>query len=77
MATAFGTIYSLYTGLGPFVETVPTSAIEGATINILGQDFTSASKVKFGDLEATDVKLNGQPILSPQCPRVHSRERLQ
>jgi len=67
-ADGFGTIYSLSTGLDPFVATVPTSAIEGATINILGQDFTSSSKVKFGDLEATDVKLNGATDLIATVP---------
>ncbi len=68
-ADGFGTIFSLSTGLGPFVATVPTSSIEGATINILGQDFTSASKVKFGDLEATDVKLNGATDLIATVPK--------
>lgn len=68
-ADGFGTIYSLSTGLGPFVASVPTSALEGATINILGQDFTSASKVKFGDLEASDVKLNGATDLIATVPK--------
>jgi hypothetical protein len=64
-----GTIFSLSTGLGPFVETAPTSAIEGATIDIVGQDFTSLSTVKFGDLEATDVKLNGATDLIATVPK--------
>jgi uncharacterized repeat protein (TIGR03803 family) len=68
-ADGFGTIFSLSAGLGPFVATVPTSAIEDATINILGQDFTSSSKVKFGDLEATDVTLNGASDLIATVPK--------
>jgi uncharacterized repeat protein (TIGR03803 family) len=48
-----GTVYSLSMGLGPFVKTLPTSGIEGAQIEILGQGFTSSSVVEFGGVKAT------------------------
>jgi uncharacterized repeat protein (TIGR03803 family) len=54
-----GTIFSLSTGLGPFVKTLPAFGKVGNTITILGADLTGATSVSF----------NGMPtaftILSP------------
>ncbi|HXY09843.1 MAG TPA: choice-of-anchor tandem repeat GloVer-containing protein [Terriglobales bacterium] len=47
-----GTVFSLSVGFGPFVETLPTSAKEGATVIILGTDLTDATKVNFNGAEA-------------------------
>ena len=48
-----GIIFSLSVGLGPFVETQPTSAKVGKAVNILGTDLTSATSVTFNGTPAT------------------------
>jgi uncharacterized repeat protein (TIGR03803 family) len=45
--TTEGTVFSLYVGLGPFVETLPTSGKVGATVKILGTNLTGATSVSF------------------------------
>jgi uncharacterized repeat protein (TIGR03803 family) len=47
-----GTLFSLSVGLGPFVETLPTSSKVGAQIKILGTDLTGATSVSFNGVEA-------------------------
>jgi hypothetical protein len=47
-----GTIFSLSTGLGPFVETQTTSGKVGAAVKILGTDLTGATSVSFNGTEA-------------------------
>ena len=42
-----GTVFSLYVGLGPFVETLPTSGKVGAAVKILGTNLTGATGVTF------------------------------
>src|SRR4029077_824459 len=54
-----GTVFSLATGLLPFVKTQPTSGKESAKIGILGQGFSSSSLVKFGGTQATTIVLSG------------------
>ena len=48
-----GTVFSLSVGLGPFVETQPTSGKVGAAVKILGTDLTDATKVTFHGTTAT------------------------
>jgi uncharacterized repeat protein (TIGR03803 family) len=48
-----GTIYSLSVGLGPFVETVPTSGKASAKVIILGTSLTGATSVSFNGTAAT------------------------
>jgi uncharacterized repeat protein (TIGR03803 family) len=48
-----GTIFSLGVGLGPFVETVPTSGGIGAAIRILGTNLHGATSVTFNGTAAT------------------------
>jgi uncharacterized repeat protein (TIGR03803 family) len=47
-----GTVFSLSVGLGPFVETLPTSTKVGAGIRILGTNLTGATSVTFNGTPA-------------------------
>jgi len=59
--TSSGTVFSVYVGLGPFVETQPTSGEAGSAVNILGTNLTGTSS----------VSLTAPPPYSPSC-RPHS-----
>jgi uncharacterized repeat protein (TIGR03803 family) len=48
-----GTVYSFSIGLGPFVETLPTSGKVGAKVIILGNNLTGATSVSFNGTTAT------------------------
>jgi len=47
-----GTVFTLSEGLGPFVETVPTSGRVGAAVKILGTHLSAASSVTFNGTAA-------------------------
>jgi uncharacterized repeat protein (TIGR03803 family) len=51
--TCNGTVFSLSMGLGPFVETLPTSGDVGSTVRILGNRLTGATSVTFDGVAAT------------------------
>ena len=48
-----GTVFNLAVGLGPFVETQPTSGKVGAAVKILGTSLTGSTKVTFNGTAAT------------------------
>ena len=52
-ASGYGTVFSLAVGLGPFVETQPTSGKVGAAVKILGTNLTGARGVSFNGTGAT------------------------
>ena len=48
-----GTVFSLSVGLGPFVQTLPTSGKVGAKVIILGSNLTDTTSVTFNGAAAT------------------------
>jgi uncharacterized repeat protein (TIGR03803 family) len=58
----YGTVFSLAVGLGPFVETVPTSGKVGASVNILGTNLTFATRVTFNGTRASFSVVSGTLI---------------
>jgi uncharacterized repeat protein (TIGR03803 family) len=52
-ANSYGTVFSVSMGLGPFVETVPTSGPVNTAVMILGTDLTGATSVSFNGTAAT------------------------
>jgi uncharacterized repeat protein (TIGR03803 family) len=57
-----GTVFSLSQGLGPFVETVPTSGKVGATVLILGNNLTGTTSVTFNGTTATFTTVSSTEI---------------
>jgi hypothetical protein len=57
-----GNVFSLSVGLGPFVETNPTSGKVGRVVTILGNSLTSATDVSFNGTTATFTIVSGTEI---------------
>jgi uncharacterized repeat protein (TIGR03803 family) len=65
-----GTVFSLSVGLGPFVETVPTSGKVGAAVIILGNNLTGTTSVIFN---GTAAELRSCPVPKSRPPRRAAR----
>jgi uncharacterized repeat protein (TIGR03803 family) len=59
-----GAVFSLSVGLGPFVETVPTSGEVGATVKILGNSLKGATSVTFKGTAATFKVVSSSEIIT-------------
>jgi hypothetical protein len=57
-----GTVYGLYMGLGPFVESQPTSGKIGTSVRILGTNLSGATSVTFNGTGATFKVISGSLI---------------
>jgi uncharacterized repeat protein (TIGR03803 family) len=57
-----GTVFSLSVGLGPFVETLPTSGKVGAAVKILGTNLAGATSVTFNSTAATFTVVSSTEI---------------
>ncbi len=58
----FGTVFSLSLGLRAFVKTLPTSALAGAAVEILGSHLTGATSVSFNGTAATFTVVSSTEI---------------
>jgi uncharacterized repeat protein (TIGR03803 family) len=63
-----GTIFSLNVGLGPFVETEPTSGKVGTAVKILGTNLKGASRVTFNGTAAV-FKVASSSLITTSVPR--------
>jgi uncharacterized repeat protein (TIGR03803 family) len=61
-ANNVGTVFKLSVGLGPFVETEPTSGRVGMGVLILGNNLTGASSVTFNGKAATFTVVSASEI---------------
>jgi uncharacterized repeat protein (TIGR03803 family) len=61
-ASNYGTIFSLATGLGPFVETLPTSRRVGMSVHILGTNLAGSTSVTFNGTSATFAVVSSSQI---------------
>src|SRR6516225_8715902 len=62
-----GTVFRVSVGLGPFVETVPTSGKVGTPVKILGTNLTGASSVRFNETPAV-FKVISKTLISATVP---------
>jgi uncharacterized repeat protein (TIGR03803 family) len=63
----YGTIFSFAVGMGPFVETLPTSGTTGSTVQILGTNLTGATGVSFNGTSAVFTVLS-KTLISATVP---------
>src|SRR5215469_9691894 len=64
--------FSLSVGLGPFVETVPSSGQVAAPVTILGTDLTGATSVRFNGKEAAFTVVSQSEITTTVPPEAHT-----
>jgi len=63
-----GTIFSISTGLGPFVAATPNFGKVGYTISILGNDLTGATGVSFNGTPATTFTVVSPTLIKATVP---------
>ena len=66
-ANEFGTVFNLSIGLGPFVETQPTSGKAGASVKILGTNLTGSTNVSFNG-KAAKFKVVSKSEITTNVP---------
>jgi uncharacterized repeat protein (TIGR03803 family) len=59
-----GTIFSLSTGLGPFVRTLPAAGLAGTGVRILGTNLTGATGVTFNGTAAAFAVVSSSEIVA-------------
>jgi uncharacterized repeat protein (TIGR03803 family) len=63
-----GTVFSLSVGLGPFVETLPTSGMVGTAVIILGNNLTGATSVTFNGTPAKFTVVSSSTEIKTTVP---------
>jgi uncharacterized repeat protein (TIGR03803 family) len=63
-----GMVYSLSTGLTPFVQPTPAFAKVGFTVMILGNNLTGATSVTFNGLPATSFSVKSPTLIEATVP---------
>jgi uncharacterized repeat protein (TIGR03803 family) len=63
-----GVFYSFDVGLAPFINLSTYSGSVGSTVGIFGQDFDSASVVKFNGVAATKIVVSGTTYITATVP---------
>jgi uncharacterized repeat protein (TIGR03803 family) len=66
-STYMGTAYNLSTGLGRFVQLVPTTGAVGSTVTILGTGLTGATSVTFNRVSA-EFKVSVSTVIKATVP---------
>jgi len=66
-ANGDGALVRLSVGLGPFVETLPSSGKVGAHVEILGSDLTGATSVTFNGI-AAEFTAKSATLISATVP---------
>lgn len=61
-ADGLGSVFSVATGLSPFVKTLPTSGKVGTSVDILGTNLTGATSVTFNGTAATFTVVSSSEI---------------
>ncbi len=64
----YSVVYSIATGLAPFVDTLPTAGAVGATLKILGNNLTGATAVSFNGTNQPDFTVVSSTEITTTVP---------
>ncbi|HEY6371836.1 MAG TPA: choice-of-anchor tandem repeat GloVer-containing protein [Candidatus Sulfotelmatobacter sp.] len=67
-ANQYGTVFSISTGLGPFVQSITNSGKVGASVTILGMNLTGSTAVSFNGTPATFTVGSAGGSISTKVP---------